>query len=259
MTEKVVLNGAELWLEHKGEGKALVFIHGFSLNAQMWDEHFEAFQTTYKVIRYDLRGFGRSETPSESYRHIDDLLAILDYLKLEKVILIGFSLGGGVALDFALTYPDRLEALILVDSILGGYTYTTEWRESNKAIGAAARINVKKAQELWISHALFKPALHSLAAAKLKALIEDYSGWHWKNRDSQVLLSEPAIKRLEQVSLPTLIVVGESDIDDFKMISEILTMIPHSEKEILPNAGHMSSMENPQEFSRVLEKFLKEM
>lgn len=104
MIELASLNNTRLWLEHTGEGEAIIFIHGFSLDARMWDAQVETFAKSYQVIRYDARGFGRSTLPSEPYRHVDDLKSILDYFQLEHASIIGLSIGDSIALDFALEF-----------------------------------------------------------------------------------------------------------------------------------------------------------
>jgi 3-oxoadipate enol-lactonase len=93
MPKLVFLNHSQLWLEHTSEDEATVFIHGFSLDARMWDAQVETFATSYQVIRYDARGFGRSALPSEPYRHADDLHAILEHLHINQATLIGHSMG----------------------------------------------------------------------------------------------------------------------------------------------------------------------
>jgi pimeloyl-ACP methyl ester carboxylesterase len=91
----------------------------------MWDDQFEAFAQHYRVVRYDARGFGKSAQPgSEKYLHAADLMALLERLEIDRAAILGLSMGGGIAIDFALTYPEATRALVLVDSTLGGYRWS---------------------------------------------------------------------------------------------------------------------------------------
>src|SRR6266566_308505 len=122
----LAINGAHLYYEQAGSpgspGHPLVLIHGFTLDTRMWDDQFAVFTRHYQVIRYDMRGFGRSDLPAEEpFTAVDDLRALLDTLGVSRACVLGLSLGGSVAIDFALAYPDRTSALVLVDPALRGW------------------------------------------------------------------------------------------------------------------------------------------
>ncbi|HEY7490512.1 MAG TPA: alpha/beta hydrolase [Candidatus Tectomicrobia bacterium] len=119
------VNGTRLYYEVAGTGHPLVLIHGFSLDTRMWDDQFEVFAQGYQVLRYDLRGFGKSAVPTDTpYTHPDDLYALMTHLGIEHADIVGLSLGGAVALDFAVTYPRATDVLIPVDAaLLGGYQW----------------------------------------------------------------------------------------------------------------------------------------
>src|SRR5438046_7211282 len=108
------VNGTRLFYEIAGAGPPLALIHGFSLDTRMWDDQYAALSQRHRVLRYDARGFGRSSLPgAERYSHAEDLLALLRYLEIEQTALLGFSLGGGIAISFALAYPAAVDALIV--------------------------------------------------------------------------------------------------------------------------------------------------
>ncbi|GAG10762.1 unnamed protein product, partial [marine sediment metagenome] len=114
------VNGTCLYYEIAGSGDPLVLLHGFTGNTQWWDDQFEIFATHYQVIRYDIRGFGNSALPTrESYSHVDDLKALLENLGISRTHVLGLSMGGEIAIDFALVYPELTTALITVGSALG--------------------------------------------------------------------------------------------------------------------------------------------
>jgi pimeloyl-ACP methyl ester carboxylesterase len=241
-----------------GRGDALVFIHGFSLDHRMWDDQFEVLAQHYQVIRYDLRGFGQSAPPEgQRYDHADDLKALLDHLGIAQAHLIGLSLGGWVATNFVLAHPEATRSLVLVDSVIEGFTWSPAYLAAVQPIWRRAReAGVAAAKECWLQCPLFEPALQSAAVApRLKQIINDYSGWHFINddpRDSVVVTTQ----QLRRLTAPTLIVVGEHDLPDFHAIAEMLTVIPGARKVILPGSGHMANMEAPQRFNEIILEFL---
>jgi pimeloyl-ACP methyl ester carboxylesterase len=117
---QVNVGGAALYYEAAGAGSPIVLLHGLDLDHRMWDEQVVPLAHAHTVVRYDFRGFGRSTAGSQSGTHVADLKALLDHLELVSVSLVGISLGGGVAIDFATAYPNAVRALILVDPLLEG-------------------------------------------------------------------------------------------------------------------------------------------
>jgi 3-oxoadipate enol-lactonase len=115
------VNGARIYYEVAGEGEPLVFVHAGIADSRMWEGQVAAFAERYKVIRYDLRGFGKTEMVEGPFSHHEDLRGLLDFLGLERTHLVGCSMGGGAVLDFALEYPERVGDLVLVGSAIGGF------------------------------------------------------------------------------------------------------------------------------------------
>jgi pimeloyl-ACP methyl ester carboxylesterase len=250
------VNGTRLYYEVAGSGQPLVLIHGFSLDTRMWDDQFEALARRYQVVRYDLCGFGQSATPTnEPYSHPDDLKALLQLLKFESAHIAGLSLGGGIAIDFALAYPEATRSLITIDGTLGGYRWAKDWggpRATAQSAGAEA------AREAWLDDELFIPA-NDLppVAARLRQMVMAYSGWHWLNRDPGRGPQPPAIERLEQIRASALAIVGQRDTPDFHKIADILHQrIPSCRKVVAPGAGHLANMEAPEQVNEIILSFL---
>ena len=131
IADMVTVNGTHLYYERAGTGHPLVLIHGFTLNTQMWEDQFAVFAQHYQTIRYDMRGFGRSALPAEEpFTAVDDLRALLDALGVSRTFVLGLSLGGSVAIDFALAYPERTSALVLVDPALRGWPRSEAFSQS---------------------------------------------------------------------------------------------------------------------------------
>jgi pimeloyl-ACP methyl ester carboxylesterase len=114
VTGQANINGASLYYEMTGAGSPVVLLHGLDVDHRMWDEQVAPLAHAHTVVRYDLRGSGRSTAAGERGSHAEDLRALLDHLELVGVSLLGFSLGGGAAVDFAVSYPNAVRALILV-------------------------------------------------------------------------------------------------------------------------------------------------
>jgi pimeloyl-ACP methyl ester carboxylesterase len=253
------VNGAQLHYAIAGEGPALVLIHGNTLDTRMWDDQVAAFAEQYRVIRYDMRGFGQSAPPTgEPYTPADDLAALLAYLGEERAHILGLSLGGAVATEFVLAYPDITETLILADAGLREF----QWRDYGEFSAAvrneAVDAGVEAARRRWLAGALFAPALEQpQVAQRLRQMVDDYSGWHWLNRDSWQPTEPPVTEQLDSIDTPTLVIIGERDMPEFHEIAELVHQrAPGAVKAIVSGVGHMTNMEAPQAFNTLVLDFL---
>ena len=252
------VNDTRLYYELSGSGPTVVLIHGFSIDTRMWDDQMPLLEAHFQVLRYDMRGFGRSALPNEQpYDPCVDLLELMGVLSIERAIVIGLSLGGWVAIDFAIAYPEKVSALVAADAAIMGY----EWehgRPSVQPVEVAQSQGIEQAKQFWMACPLFEAARrHPRVLRRLDEMVNDYSGWHWVHENPQILADEPAIYNLKNISCPSLVIVGEHDTYDFQQIAKILAQeIPAAYLEIIADAGHMSNMENPRQFNAALEKFL---
>ncbi len=256
------VNGTCLYYEMAGDSPDhVVLIHGMAFDTRMWSDQFAAFSAKHTVVRYDMRGFGRSDMPAEGqlYSAVDDLRALLEALNISSASLVGLSLGGGVALDFALTYPNMTKALVLADSIVGGWHWSPAWTSYSGPVWATGKSDgVAAARSLWINMPLFAPAFEQPSVReRLEAMLSDYTGWHWTNDDPQVNLDPPADERLDELHLPVLVIVGARDEPDFHAIADTLgARIAGATRVVIPNVGHMSNLEAPTIFNRAVLDFL---
>jgi 3-oxoadipate enol-lactonase len=250
---------ASLHYESTGTGDPVVLLHGFAGDLHLWDEQVQALSPKYRVIRYDLRGFGRSAASAEPYSHAGDLKTLLDHLGLARVVLVGLSLGGGAAINFAIEHSDAVRGLVLVDSTLGGFAWSPSFTIDQAAIRKAAiESGVEAARALWLSLAIFGPALENTRSAdRVRAQVGGYSGWHWLNPDPGRPFTPPAIQRLGAITAPTLVVLGERDTPDFHAIASTLERgIAGAKKVTIPGAGHIANIEAPATFNEILLEFL---
>jgi 3-oxoadipate enol-lactonase len=253
------VNGTRLYYETSGSGSPVVFIHGLGSDLSFWDVQFETFAKQYLVVRYDLRGHGKSTVPDgEPYAHAADLNALLEHLGLSQAHLIGQSLGGEVAINFALACPEKTMSLILTDSALDGYQWSQEWGESWIPIVTAAPLGREKWLPLVLAHSMFTPGFRQPSVkARLAEIFSSYTAWHFMNQDPVIENDPPASQRLEQLQMRTLILVGELEPPDFHAISNLLSeKIPNVQKIIFNDIGHVLPMEAPEKFNEIVLGFL---
>jgi pimeloyl-ACP methyl ester carboxylesterase len=259
----IPVNGTYLYYEQAGSGHPLVLIHGFSLNTQMWDDQFAVFAQRYRVIRYDMRGSGQSaRLAEEPFTEVDDLRALLDAFGVSRTSVLGLSRGGRVAIDFALAYPERISTLILADPALGGWAWSEDFSLSMDELEITARTQgVEAARRRWLTHPFFLPAQERPElAARLARIVASYSGWSWLRTSPERDADLPVSRPLEQISVPTLLVMGERDIGEFQAIAHhIAGAIPHLTKRVLPGVGHMVNMEAPEAFNEAVLSFLGDL
>jgi len=254
------INEAKIYYEIAGSGIPLILVHGFSLDRRMWDDQFAFLATEYRVIRYDVRGFGNStDVPVQPYSYPDDLMRLMDHIGIEAAHLVGLSMGGAIVVDFAVEHPERVLSLVPVDAPLDGVEWLTNF---GTRVGIAARlanqIGMDSALDLWLEDELLAPAMNnSDCAAALEEIIRDYTGWHWTSGAKSMSRDTHTSELLNKIVSPTLVVVGEHDLIDFHAMGDVMAEgIDGAHKVVIPNIGHMSNMEDPVAFNALLHGFL---
>ncbi|MEZ4859833.1 MAG: alpha/beta fold hydrolase [Caldilineaceae bacterium] len=258
------VNGTELYYETLGEGSPLILIHGGQLDRRMWDEQFRVFAQSHRVIRYDVRDHGLSKCPAGAYAHHEDLQGLLEHLQIGQATLMGLSLGALIAIDFALVHPDKVNALLLVSPGLSGYAAPSEQVLANHAqmIKAWEAGDMESVVEYflrsWVDgpqrtqaqvDALVRERVRSMA---LERIIQGPS------EGEPQPLTPPALDRLGEIHVPTLVVVGDLDMPDILAIAEILVGgIATAERTVMPGVAHMANMEHPAEFNQLVQDFLR--
>lgn len=260
------VNGAHLYYEVAGSGPPLVLLHARIADSRMWDANWQLLTEQYTVLRYDLRGHGKSVMPAGPFSHVADLAELLRVLHIEQVSLIGVSMGGEIAIDFTLEHPSNVAALIPVSCAPSGYQGSPDLEPRWAAIFTALEQGdfagaVELELQLWVDgprrtpnqvNPIVRERVREMDTAYWLALAE-YRG------QAQPLppMVPPASTRLDTISAPTLIVVGDADIPDMLASAELLaTAIPTAEKMVVPNAGHMLTMEQPEVFNQTVHQFL---
>lgn len=253
----VPLEGAFLSGEVEGDGTPLVLIHGMAGARGDWDRLRAALPREISTLRYDLRGFGRSAADETvEYSHADDLLALFDAQGLAKAPVLGLSLGGAVALNFALTHPERVSRLILISPAMVGWEWSTEWKALWRGVADAARTgDLALARERWWQHPMFAVARQGDAAQELRLAIDAYHGRHWILDPQRREL--PDIDRLHQLAAPTLLLTGEYDVADIRLIADVIAAAaPGAARIDYAATGHMLHIERTADVAARVARFL---
>jgi pimeloyl-ACP methyl ester carboxylesterase len=253
------VSNAKIYYEIVGEGEPLILIHGGNMDRRMWDEQFAAFAKTYKVIRYDVRGFGKSDIQVKAFAHYQDLHNLMKFVGIKKANIMGLSLGGGIAADFAITHPEMVQNLILVCPGINGFTISSDGGAYSIATIEAARDEgYAKATEMWLRSPYMIPAMeHPELRGKLRQLsLDNAHNWLanfvW-SRD----LKPSTRERLSAIKARTLLIVGDRDVPNMlKLVDEAAAKIPGARKVVINGVGHLPNMERPAEFNKLLLDFL---
>ena len=258
------VNGASFHYEVMGEGEPLVLVHPGIADGRMWDGQFEAFAGRYRVIRYDMRGFGRTVvTSGGTYSHHDDLRGLLDYLGIEQARFVGCSMGGKTVIDFALEFPGRTRALVLVGSAVGGFEPDVDPpKEWDELVAADEAGDLERVSELevrvWVDGPYrgtdrVEPAVRDLVREMdLIDLKNEAAG----SGDEQPL-QPPAANRLTEIQIPALVVVGDRDRPEIVATADLLEeRLPNAQKVVMTGTAHLPNMERPEEFNRIVLEFL---
>jgi pimeloyl-ACP methyl ester carboxylesterase len=230
------------------------------MDSRMWDDQFPRLAVEFHVIRYDIRGYGKSPPADKPFFHHEDLHALLDHLRIDKASLVGLSLGGAIAIDFALAYPQRIEKLVAVAPGLGGFDWSADsfagWR---RIVSAAQAGDPDRAADLWLAEPMMAGVNENPAVRQRVRQILVDNGHCWLNNPLlERELDPPAARRLSQIRAPTLAIVGDRDVADIqRIVQQIDVEVPGARKVVIPGASHILNMERPAEFDRVLLEFLR--
>lgn len=252
----LALPGAVLHGEARGEQPSAIFLHGFGGSLEDWQPVWDRLPASLAAVRYDLRGFGRSRAQPGPFSHAEDLLALLDARGIARADLVGLSMGGSIAVRFALDHPERVNRLVLISPGLMGWDWSDEWRARWRAITARARAGeMDAARGLWAEHTLFDTVRDGPAASLLLASISRYSGREWIADHQRPVL--PDVDRLPLLMPPTLLLSGNRDMPDFRLIADLVSgAAPSVERIDFADCGHLLTLEAPERCAGAVAAFL---
>lgn len=257
------INGALLYYEVRGTGYPLVLLHAGVADSRMWDSQIEAFSATYRVLRYDLRGFGKSKVPSNQFAQHEELVELFRQLHIERAHIVGISYGGKIALDFTLAHPEMVEKLVLVAPSVSGTEPSEDvvafYDAEEKALEAedledATELNL----QMWVDGPRRAP---DQVDPNVRELVREmqYHAFQTVFPEGAVELDlePPAFLRLDEVKAPTLLIVGNYDIEaKIDLAHHLKTEIKGAQLAIIEEVAHMVNLEEPEEFNRLVLDFL---
>ncbi len=248
----VDVNGARLWVEQEGDGPAVVFVHGGLGDSRLWEPQAQALASRFHTIRYDLRLWGRSESPGMKFSSVEDLIGVLDALGVDRAALVGLSLGGGLALDVVLAHPERVWALVHVAAGATGMPVDPYTPEQDAEFEAAIeRRDLDRAME--IDFAVWAPLGANDRLRELWHFTPEVrgipAGTEWEERD-------PVHGRLGTVSVPTLVIVAAHDPRQQHDVGvHVSQQIPDAQL-VEVDSDHYLTLREPELVTRLLEEFL---
>ena len=258
------VNGARLYYEEDGEGEPLLLLHAGVADSRMWDAQFSAFARNFRTIRFDLRGFGMSQMPAGEFCNYEDVAGLLDVLQIERARVLGLSFGGLIALDFALAHPERVSALVLGAPSVSGAEPSARirefWQAEEKAfedgdLEGATELNLR----LWVDGpqreaGQVDAGVRALVGTMQSEIFEMEIPDDIDERE----LDPPAIGRLGEIRVPTLVVVGSLDLEEkIQQAQDVAAQVADGRCAVIDGAAHMVNMEKPEEFNRVVLDFLR--
>jgi 3-oxoadipate enol-lactonase len=248
----VDVNGARLWVEQEGEGPAVVFVHGGLGDSRLWEPQAHALASRFRTIRYDLRFWGRSESPGLEFSSVDDLVGVLDATGVETAALVGLSLGGGLAIDVTLAHPDRVWALAHVAGGVTGMPVKPYTDEQEAAFEAAIERG-DLATAMAIDLAVWAPLGVDDTMRELWHVTPDARG---VPDGATPRRPDPAHERLEEVSVPTLVVVPAHDPPEQRDVGAQVARRINGAQLVEVDSDHYLTLREPDRVTAAIESFL---
>jgi pimeloyl-ACP methyl ester carboxylesterase len=250
------LPGVRIWYRDTGgDGVPVVFVHAATGSGQVWEHQLPAFTAAgYRVVTYDRRGFGRSVIDPSGVQPgsgADDLFALIDRVGIGRFHLVGTAAGGGIAMDFALSFPQRLRSLVVANAI--GGVQDKEYLELGQRIRPA-------------QFDALPPDFRELGPSYRAANPSGTQRWLELERASRPQGSPPAqttrnritFALLEEMKVPTLLLTGDADLYAPPAVLRLFAArIKNSESVVLPEAGHSAYWEQPEIFNRAVLEFIR--
>ena len=266
------VNGTKLYYELAGSGETIILIHGSFGDRRFWDLQFQALSNSHRVLRYDVRGFGKSALPKphDVYKDADDLNALMNFLKINKAHICGLSMGSVILFDFALAYPYKCVSLISCGPRIAGDgldEYRTPNSDTVKAI-IARTVQIVKAKGakqatdyLWSGdHVMTKGIVSPITRTALLKMGYEYSWWRYLNAGKREFAFPTGIKELNKIKIPTIIITAEFDLELCKDIAVIMkNEMPQARLISIKNAGHIMNMDQPEEFNKIISEFIEKL
>jgi 3-oxoadipate enol-lactonase len=251
-----------LYYQVAGSGDTMVLIHGNAGDHRHWNNQFEYLTSRFRVIRYDVRGYGRSSVPvvGAAYSDSADLAALLEYLDTDDAHIIGWSMGSGVAFDFATAFPERTKSLVSVGPWVNGYSseavdalIVQMGRVADAVAEGGALAGSNAFADLVLGESIFKESADEF----MRKVGSEYSWWVFANPSPAIALEPSAASQLSNLAIPVLVITAEHDLPACREIGKLIdSTVPNARQVLLKSTGHLMHIEKPAEFNTVLLAFL---
>lgn len=250
-----------LAFDHAGAGELLVLLHGIGGNRTNWRGQMAVFAEHFHVVALDARGYGMSddyEGPLVFARYADDVLRVLEHFDARRAHVLGLSMGGNIAMDFAIRNPNRVKSLVLCDTDRGGHTFTPEEKRKFLELRLNPLLSGAEPADIALSVAKSLVARNATPQA-VEQLVASMSALHKESyiKNLHAILDFDVTRTVRQIVAPTLVIVGNEDpITPVAEAQGIANEVAGAELVVIPGAGHLTNIEMPVEFNRAVLSFL---
>ena len=257
-------NGARIYYEADGAGDPVVMVHAGVATLRMWDDQVAALRDSYRVIRYDTRGFGRTETDAVEFSNRADIAALLDHLGEGSAHVVGLSRGGQIALDYAIEYPDRVRSLVVAAGGVGGYDAGDEapdgWEQVEAWTAAHDWTRVAEWETAYWADGPGQPPDRVDPAIRAKVHEWILTTYEAEKEEGQPQpLDPPAAERLGDLRAPLLVMLGTlDDPGTSASMRHLAQTVPGARLEVFDGSAHMLNLEQPERFNALLLEFFGE-
>ncbi len=266
------VHGGKLYYEISGAGYPVVLLHAGIANLRMWNEQVKEFSKQYQVICYDARTFGKSSAEAVEFSNRQDLLDLLNHLKIDKAHVVGISRGGSIAMDFTLEFPHKVSSLVMVASRPSGFEHEDAELEKPYFARDDELSEAKKAEaiadldvEMWVDGPGQKLGrANEEVRQKVRAMTLEHYQYYFDafpdEEPTSVPLSPPAAQRLANITVPTLVITGSLDFSYTHAAAKVMAgNVPKAKHIVISDVAHMVNMEKPEEFNKVVLEFLSHL
>jgi len=256
---QLAVSQARLRFRDEGAGPALVLIHGWTLDLDMWEPQVRSLEDSFRLIRFDRRGFGLSSGQPSLAHDIADVRALCGHLRLDSVAVLGMSQGARVAAHLAAESP-ALVSCVIFDGPPSGILSEGEVGEDEIPAGTYRELvragSIEEFRAAWSCHPLARlHTTHTPTRELLKRMLERYRALDLRESSSEAPL---AAARIESIRQPALVISGELDLDSRTRSADALCRaLPLCQRAVVPGAGHLPNLDNPVAYTALLRPFLQ--
>ncbi len=248
----------DLYYQVTGEGHPIVLLHSGGTDRRDWTFLAPRIAQYYKVVTFDVRGIGKSPSPNGSVNYVEDLLLLMDHLELESATLVGHSIGGQIATEFALHYPEKVKNLILIAPSLSGFHYSEAFNEYINSINRVTP-DIDQMLDVSLSGSLYQVVMSGPHRDRMIQMHRDYFNriLTWPHFE-MIWPQPPAVERLDELSMNTLFIIGEKDFQDNHRVAEHFKKVPNVSLSEIANADHMVTLTHPDTLFVKIDNLIKE-